>query len=664
MRGSQGYLSTVIIAFLALLLSCGQDVSHENGSSASITPSVVNSHFDLNTALAEIGSYSAPPEVDAAVFAQLKSALSDALVARSKGKLVSSPPSGTANAVPDLEISDAGGGTVNLTWHYYNTGDYNQDGIVNVSDITPLAIHYNEAVTSNPGDENLLLSVINGGGGTKIGIDDVTPIAMYFGSEVANYRIETSPTPGGAYTPVQPVAFSTAQDAGTARAHFTANFAPTWANWYRVVPVDSSDAAGAGSNEVLAVAPVWVHTWGLSGSDETRGVAFDESGNLYVVGSTNSSGAGDYDVLLLKYTPYGDFVWARTWGGANKDDGRSICYDSTSQSLIILGQTQSFGAGQSDLLLLRYSTEGDLQWQRAWGGPANEWASRVTTNGGDVYVCAATNSYGAGDFDALIMKVSQFGAVTWVRTWGGADYDVGTGISLDSSGNPWIAGLTQSYGVGNGDVFLLKYDTSGNALSQRTWGTPNFEGAIDVTHDNDDNLLICGTELIPSQEAFTMKLTSVGDFAWAKALIGANIEANIEIVTDAYGNSQVCGTTNSTSFGGLDVFFAAYNSLGSLIALNAWGTPLEDQAFGVALGSDGYLYCSGLASSAFGVWGTPPFTEEEITTGTLSDAAGTETTPAELMIDVVGVVQAPVGEILDAGAGDKDALIMKVLLLS
>jgi hypothetical protein len=383
-----------------------------------------------------------------------------------------------------------------------------------------------------------------------------------------------------------------------------------------------------------------------------------------MVGSTDGSGVGNFDVLLLKYSRYGDFIWDRTWGGLNKDEGRAICYDPTTQSLIVLGQTQSFGAGQSDLLLLRFSTDGDLQMQRAWGGPSNEWASRVVTDGGDIYLCADTNSYGAGDFDALVMKVSPFGAVVWAKTWGGATYDTALGLALDSSGNLCVVGHTTSYGVGDGDVMILNYDSAGNVLSQKVWGTAGIEAGVDVALDGSDNILIGGTRIGPGQDALIMKLNADGELAWAKALIGANIDAFLGIAVDAYGNSLAFGTTNSTSLGGLDLLFAAYDSSGSLVAQNAWGTPLDDRSSAIALGSDGYLYCAGQAPNALGSWETLSFTEEETIPGILSDVAGDETAPATLMIDVVGIAQAPVGEVQDTGAGGKDALIMKMMLLS
>ncbi|OPX22166.1 MAG: hypothetical protein B1H03_05065, partial [Planctomycetales bacterium 4484_113] len=74
-------------------------------------------------------------------------------------KLVSSPPTGEANRVDDLALTDNGDGTYTLTWSYKNIGDYNQDGIVNVMDLTPLAVHLGEQVPPDPNPNDLVFPI-------------------------------------------------------------------------------------------------------------------------------------------------------------------------------------------------------------------------------------------------------------------------------------------------------------------------------------------------------------------------------------------------------------------------------------------------------------------------------------------------------------------------
>src|SRR5512137_435871 len=138
MQGIRGFLFVLVITLLALLPSCGQHSNRDDASSTGVPQRESATHFSLDSALSELNSYGPPEGVDPTVFSQIKAALKDALIARREGKLTCTPPSGTGNAVTDLDLIDAGGGTADLTWHYYNLGDYDQNSVVNVADITPI----------------------------------------------------------------------------------------------------------------------------------------------------------------------------------------------------------------------------------------------------------------------------------------------------------------------------------------------------------------------------------------------------------------------------------------------------------------------------------------------------------------------------------------------
>ena len=180
----------VILAVLVFLLigSCGKGKS----ASSLLAPQESVRGFpsqetegrklpSLDEVLAELDALPAPEGVDESVFSALKSALREALqntwttgvppvgtgetftrrgepvLQTEEKKLVSAPPTGEANRVNDLELVDNGDGTYALTWSYKNLGDYNQDGIVNIMDITPLAVHLGEP----EGDPNSITEMID-----------------------------------------------------------------------------------------------------------------------------------------------------------------------------------------------------------------------------------------------------------------------------------------------------------------------------------------------------------------------------------------------------------------------------------------------------------------------------------------------------------------------
>jgi hypothetical protein len=132
-------------------------------------------------------SMPAPTEVDAAVWSQLKAALATQLRARD-GKTTSAPPQ-TIRAAAVLSFDST---TTSLTWGYANPGDYDQNGLITISDLTPLGVHFGESNGGQPWPSRTIQSVIDGDNNGEINIADVTPIGANFGADVTGYNIYTS----------------------------------------------------------------------------------------------------------------------------------------------------------------------------------------------------------------------------------------------------------------------------------------------------------------------------------------------------------------------------------------------------------------------------------------------------------------------------------------
>jgi len=199
----------------------------------------VGAAVSLDSELVELDALPTPAGVDEGVFSSLKTALAEALRARAHERMAAAPPVGPSNAVDDLTLAEGVGNWV-LTWSYKNTGDYNQDGTVNIQDITPLAVHFNEP--SGPENE-----WINGNGDGAINILDVTPLAAAFFRECAGYSLQIGSGPDSGFGEHQWVDFSSA--VGEGRLQFEVVLPIIMDKAYlRVVPKDSGGASGPASN--------------------------------------------------------------------------------------------------------------------------------------------------------------------------------------------------------------------------------------------------------------------------------------------------------------------------------------------------------------------------------------------------------------------------------
>ncbi len=248
----------------------------------------IQAAISLDEALAELEGMECPEGVDEALWGELKDALEEALLTQAESRLssrdstgsnsglespdstvrgptarfASTPPTGDANRVNDLAISDNGDGTYTLTWHYRNLGDYDQNGTVAVEDIIPLALHYGEEVLYHR--HNSLQAVIDGSNNGCIGIEDITPIAMNFAVDVHHYALEGALEEEGPWEPIQEIMRDSG--IGDGRLEFLVELdALSW-GLYRVVPYDDQGVAGI-PGVVASVAPVIHSISPLSGTE-------------------------------------------------------------------------------------------------------------------------------------------------------------------------------------------------------------------------------------------------------------------------------------------------------------------------------------------------------------------------------------------------------------
>ena len=209
---------------------------------------------------------------------------------------------------------------------------------------------------------------------------------------------------------------------------------------------------------------LWTRAYGGPGDDYGYSVVQASTGYYAIAGSTGGS-FPSYDVYLMKTNDGGDSMWARTYGGASLDCGYSLA-KTTDGGYIMAGQTFSFGAGSSDVYLIKTGPLGDTLWTRTYGDTAYDCGNSVaqTTDGGYI-IAGFTTSYGAGSNDVYLIKTDSLGDTLWTRTYGGTFSDRGSSVAQTTDGGYIIAGETWSYGVGtpgHPNVYLIKTDSLGS----------------------------------------------------------------------------------------------------------------------------------------------------------------------------------------------------------
>ncbi|MFX1498040.1 MAG: SBBP repeat-containing protein [Promethearchaeota archaeon] len=340
----------------------------------------------------------------------------------------------------------------------------------------------------------------------------------------------------------------------------------------------------------------WNRSWGGIDYDYGQGVAVDSSGNVFCVGYTASFGAGSFDLILVKYNGMGVQQWNRTWGGVNSDYCDAVAVDS-SGNVYCGGSTHSFGAGSTDILLVKYDGNGVQQWNRTWGGVDDDRSYGVAVDSsGNVYCAGVTSSFGAESSDIVVIKYDGNGVKQWNRTWGGADADYGNGVAVDSLGNVYCGGFTSSFGAGSDDIVVVKYNGMGVQQWNRTWGGADADYDQGVTVDSLGNVYLAGNTYsfgAGSSDIVVVKYDGNGVQQWNRTWGGVNIDSGEGLVVDSSGNVYLGGYTYSFGVGTIDMVLVNYNEDGIQQWNCTWGGGDVDGCLGIAMDSKGNVYLEG-----------------------------------------------------------------------
>ena len=202
-------------------------------------------------------------------------------------------------------------------------------------------------------------------------------------------------------------------------------------------------------------------TYGGTNWDEVSSVQQTSDGGYILAGYTSSFGAGSYDIFFIKADENGNIVWAKTYGGTGGDFSYSV-QQTSDGGYIVAGGTNSFGAGGLDVFLIKTDADGNIIWAKTYRRTGDEWARSVhQTSDGGYILAGATNSFGAGSYDILLIKTDANGNIIWAKTYGGTGNDWAYSLQQISDVGYILAGLTNSFGAGDYDIFLINADANG-----------------------------------------------------------------------------------------------------------------------------------------------------------------------------------------------------------
>jgi len=300
----------------------------------------------------------------------------------------------------------------------------------------------------------------------------------------------------------------------------------------------------------------WDRTFGGLGKEMGFFVQQTRDGGYILTGGKKSFWIGDYHVWVIKTDPSGVLEWDKTFSGPGEDLGFSV-QQTNDGGYIIAGYT-SLSDGRK-AWLIKLDPSGNKEWDRTLGGKDSEAASIQQTKDSGYVITGYTSSFGEGKEDVWLLKTDSFGTIEWFNAFGGPKRDIGFSVQETNDGGYIVAGLTESFGLGSMNVWLVKTDSKGNKEWDRTFGGPDSSSGACVEQTKDGGYIVTGyntTSIGASKlsSLYLIKTDSKGNKEWDRTFGGSRNDWGNSVEETQDVGYIVVGVTGSYGAGKEDVW--------------------------------------------------------------------------------------------------------------
>jgi len=319
----------------------------------------------------------------------------------------------------------------------------------------------------------------------------------------------------------------------------------------------------------------WENSMGGSLSDRAQSIQQTTDGGYIVAGYSQSNDGdvsgnnGGLDYWVVKLDTSGNITWENSLGGSDSEKAWSI-QQTTDGGYIVAGESNSIDGdvignnGGLDYWVVKLDTSGNITWQRSLGGSNNEkaWSVQQTIDGG--YIVAGQSSSTDGDLtfnnggfsDCWIVKLDSSGVINWQKSFGGADLDIAFSIHQTTDGGYIFSGASQSNdgdvteNLGANDCWIVKLDTVGNIIWEKSLGGSGNEGFSSIQQTTDGGYIAAGRSSSDNgdltfnnglQDYWIVKLDNFGNITSQKSLGGSGDDRAFSIQQTSGGGYIVTG---------------------------------------------------------------------------------------------------------------------------
>ena len=342
--------------------------------------------------------------------------------------------------------------------------------------------------------------------------------------------------------------------------------------------------------------------------DTGKELAIDAVGNVYVTGTSYTSVANGFDIVTIKYDALGNQLWATPFNGSGSalDQARDIAVDAAG-NVYVTGSTTSTGSN-TDYITIMYNSLGVQQWATVYNGTSSgfdEAYSIAIDNIGNSYVTGSSDA-GAQGTNFITIQYNSTGAQQWATSYNGPgnNLDAATQIKLDATFNVYVTGSSDG-GASGLDIATIMYNNAG----AQQW-VSRFNGALNLFDvpealfiDNLNNVYVAGGTyggVATENDYVTIKINSTGTQQWTQIVDGPlnDEDKAFDVLTDLNQNVYVTGRSMGAGGTAENMVTIKYDPLGNLLWQDTYNGPASgyDDAQQMRLGVSGDLYVTGYSA--------------------------------------------------------------------
>ncbi|MEX2484172.1 MAG: T9SS type A sorting domain-containing protein [Brumimicrobium sp.] len=383
----------------------------------------------------------------------------------------------------------------------------------------------------------------------------------------------------------------------------------------------------------------WQKSLGGSGWDKASSIEITTDGEYIVAGGSDSNDGnvtginGANDFWVVKLDTIGNITWQKSLGGSGSESAYSI-QQTTDGGYIVAGSSQSndgdvtVNNGGQDYWVVKLDATGNIIWQKSLGGSGDDNANSIqqTLDGG--YIVAGWSLSNDGDVtvnnggrDYWVVKLDSIGNIIWQKSFGGSWDERAESIQQTIDGGYIVGGLAYSGdgdvsgGIGGGDYWVVRLDTAGNIIWEKSLGGSEYERAQSIQQTTDLGFILTGYSYsndgdvtghngsTNSSDYWVVKLDSIGNITWQKSLGGSGSESAYSIQQTTDGGYITVGHSTSNNGdvtlnnGGRDYWIVKLDTVGSIIWQKSLGGSGVDMTSSIRQKTNGGFIVAGWSNS-------------------------------------------------------------------